>query len=140
MFNNITIIGRVGQDPTLSETTNSKVLAFSVATSEGYKKDGQWKEVTTWHRVQVWGKFAEVLKDKLIKGDLVLVNGTLRSNKAQDRNGVETTYYNIRADQVRRLNKREKQTVEETAGESNPQGDGSDPFADQAEQDGEIPF
>ena len=143
MFNKTTIIGHLGQDPRMV-TGDHPSLSFSVATNEGYKgRDGQWVDVTQWHNVQIWGKFAEVMVDKLQKGDLVLVTGSYRSNKAKNKSGDEVTYYNIRADVVKRLNKREKQaetqpaaTRQETT-RDNPQDDGSDPFEDQGGHPGD---
>jgi single-strand DNA-binding protein len=130
MYNKITIIGHIGQDPKMV-TGNVTVLTLSVATNEGYKdRDGNWKDVTQWHNVQIWGKFGEAMMDKLQKGDLVLVTGPYRSNKGKNRSGDDVYYYNIRADVVRRLNKREKQTAatHEEPTRDNPQDDGSDPF------------
>lgn len=105
MYSKTFLIGRLGQDPKLNNSGSGTILALSVATSERYKdnRNGEWKEITTWHNVQVWGKLAEAMADKLMKGDLVFVEGTYRTYKKEDK-----TYYNLRADSIRRLTPRPK--------------------------------
>lgn len=112
-MNQATIIGHVGKDPKLS-TGKASVLNFTVATTEYYKgQDGQRKEQTEWHNVQVWGKFAEVMADKIIKGDLVLVQGQMRTSKWTDQgSGLVKTSRAIRVagrgSILQRLNVRKK--------------------------------
>lgn len=139
MYSQTTLIGRLGQDPKLATAGNTPVLTFSVATSEYYKKDGQNKEITTWHTIKVWGKLAEILSDKLAKGDLVLVVGIERTDKGKDRHGNEVTYHSIRADRVTRLNKRETQRTDAPPAQGGfPGSGGEDPFAEPGDED--IPF
>ena len=142
MFNTITIVGRLGQDPKLSSGRNVSMLIFSVATSESYKKDGEWKEIVTWHNVQVWGKFAETLgsNDRLLKGDLVLVSGVLRQSEGKDKDGNKRTYYNLRAAEVKRLNKREKQREIQVPDEEPPLYDPEEPTDHTPPDDDDIPF
>ena len=107
-YSKTTIIGHVGRDPELRTVGQSSVLNFSVATSERYQgRDGEWKETTTWHNVQAWGKLAEGLSDRLQKGDLVFVEGQYQSYKGRNRQGADVVYWNLRAATVKRLNKRE---------------------------------
>lgn len=150
MYSRTVIIGRLGKDPTLVNAGPNPALSFSVASSESYKgQDGQWKEVTTWHNCQVWGKLAPILATKIQKGDLVLVEGTYRTNKGKNRDGYEVTYYNLRADIVKRLNSRVKPhaETEPVDTETAPAGlktttEEPDPFADQGQDDDdiEVPF
>lgn len=143
MFNKITVIGHLGQDPRMV-TGDHPSLSFSIATNESYKgRDGNWVDVTQWHNVQIWGKFAEVMVDKLQKGDLVLVTGPYRSNKGKNRSGDEVTYYNIRAEVVKRLNKREKQTTTPPPDDEYPRYDPSEPTQQAPpvdDDDDSIPF
>jgi single-strand DNA-binding protein len=67
-----TIIGHLGQDPEVRFTqSGTPVASCSVATS---RKRGQ-EETTTWWRVSLFGKRAEVLAQYLNKGDPVLFSG-----------------------------------------------------------------
>jgi len=64
-FQNITLIGRTGQQPELRFTnTGIPVCNFSVAINEGWTaEDGQRNEKTTWVRVTCWRKQAETVAE-----------------------------------------------------------------------------
>ena len=67
-----TIIGHLGQDPDLREThSGTKVVTCSLATS--HKRQGE--ETTTWWRISLFGKRAEVVAQYLRKGDPALFSG-----------------------------------------------------------------
>ena len=67
-----TVIGHLGQDPDLREThSGTKVVSCSLATSH----TRQGEEVTTWWRISLFGKRAEVVAQYLRKGDPALFSG-----------------------------------------------------------------
>ena len=67
-----TVIGHLGQDPDLRETpSGTKVVSCSVATS--HKRQGE--ETTTWWRISLFGRRAEVIAQYLRKGDPALFSG-----------------------------------------------------------------
>ncbi len=75
MYQKITIVGNLGQDPEMRYMPDgTAVTNFSVAISDGF---GENKK-TIWFRVSVWGKRAEVANQYLSKGSKVLVEGRLR--------------------------------------------------------------
>lgn len=83
-INRATVCGRLGQEPDFRMTQNNKsVCNLSIATSEKQ----QDKEVTEWHRCVIWGKYAEVCRDRLRKGDEVLVEGKLKTRVWEDKQG-----------------------------------------------------
>jgi single-strand DNA-binding protein len=89
MINRITLLGRVGKDPTQNST--GKTAAFSVATDYNHKdQSGQWVNDADWHRVVCWGYTVETAM-KLQKGSLVYVEGRQTQRKYTDRNGQEQT-------------------------------------------------
>lgn len=103
-LNKVMLIGNVGQDPNVRTLENGKVASISLATSERYKdRNGEQKEVTEWHAVQVWGKTAEFVENYVHKGDQLFVEGQIRSRKYTDRDGVERSVTEIRADNVQRI-------------------------------------
>lgn len=70
--NRVILLGRLGKDPELKYTPNSKpVVELALATTEKYKD----KEETDWHTVVFWGKQAEVLAKYSKKGNLLYVEG-----------------------------------------------------------------
>lgn len=87
--NKVILIGRVGQDPKLTYLpSGSPVVELSVATDESFKdRDGNKQERTEWHRVKVFGRSAEFVKQYIGKGRLVYVEGTLKTRSWDDQQG-----------------------------------------------------
>ena len=93
-FNKIMIVGYLGRDPELRYTpSGTAVCDFSIATSErkGKRDSGENEEVTTWFRVSMWGRQAEVASQYLQKGKLVYVEGRLSQREYTDRDGNKRT-------------------------------------------------
>lgn len=90
MVNKAIIVGNLGKDPEFRFTTGGKaVCSFPVATSEKWTdQDGQKQERTEWHSVEIWGKQAETCGQYLAKGRQVYVEGSLRTDKYDDKEGV----------------------------------------------------
>jgi len=84
-LNKVMLIGRLGQDPELKNTPNGNaVCSFSMATSEKYKdKQGQQQEKTEWHRVEAWGKLAELCNQYLSKGRQVYIEGKIKTDMVE---------------------------------------------------------
>ena len=80
MYQSITVIGRLGRDPEMRYLPNGDpVTSFSIATDRQYNdRNGQKVKETTWFRVSVFGKSAEISNQYLSKGKMVLVEGRLR--------------------------------------------------------------
>lgn len=82
--NKVILLGRLGNDPEVRTTQNGTVVAtLSIATN-----DGMGENITTeWHRVVVFGKTAEIIQRYAGKGSQLFIEGRLRTNKWQDKNG-----------------------------------------------------
>lgn len=86
------ILGRVGNDPELKETTTGqKVLTLSVATKDVYTSGGERKESTEWHEVVLWGDRATFIANVIHKGDKVFVEGKVRTKEWENKNGEKRT-------------------------------------------------
>lgn len=93
-FNKIIVVGNLGRDPELRYTPQgSAVCSFSMATSEKRRdKAGDMQDVTTWFRVTLWSKQAELASKYLTKGSSVYIEGRLRTEEWTDKDGkVRTT-------------------------------------------------
>ncbi|HKY05018.1 MAG TPA: single-stranded DNA-binding protein, partial [Blastocatellia bacterium] len=92
-FNKIMIVGYLGRDPELRYTTQgTPVCDFSIATTERRKdKAGDVQEATTWFRVSLFGRQAEVASQYLTKGRQVYVEGQLSQREYTDKDGVART-------------------------------------------------
>lgn len=88
--NKVILVGRLGKDPETRHLESGAAVAnFSVATSETYKdrNTGEKKEVTEWHNVVLWRGLAEVAEKYLHKGDMVYVEGKLRT-RSWEKDGI----------------------------------------------------
>jgi single-strand DNA-binding protein len=87
--NKVILLGRLGQDPELRYTPNqTPVCTLNMATNEKRKTaEGEWKDETEWHRVVTFGKTAENCNQYLQKGRQAYVEGKIRTNKWQDKEG-----------------------------------------------------
>ena len=104
--NKVIIVGRLGNDPVTRQFANGGgVTNISVATSEQWtdKQTGERREATEWHRISFFGKLAEIAAQYLRKGSSVYVEGSLRTNKYTDQNGIERYSTEIRADNLQML-------------------------------------
>ena len=101
--NKVIIVGNLGKDAEVRYTTGgSAVATISVATTEVWndRSSGERQEKTEWHRVVIWGKTAENLKDYLTKGKQIYVEGKLQTRKWQDRNGNDKYTTEVRSDRI----------------------------------------
>ena len=124
MYQQITIIGRLGADPELRYTpAGVPVCSFSVATDKTWNNDQGQKQVeTTWHRVTVWRKHAEVCAQYLSKGKMVLVTGSVKAHGFTSRDGQVAASLEITADQVKFLSSSGAGVTEGAAGASGATG------------------
>lgn len=99
--NKAIIVGNLGRDAELRFTTQgTPVTSFSVATTEKFNdRNGEKKEDTQWHRVNVWGNMAESLQPYLTKGKQVYCEGKLVTRE-WEKDGVTHKTTEIRADKV----------------------------------------
>ena len=87
--NRVILIGHLGKDPEIRYTQAGEPIAnFSLATNEVWNdKSGQRQERTEWHRVEIFGKAAQVAKEYLSKGRAVYIEGSLRYDEWTDKDG-----------------------------------------------------
>jgi single-strand DNA-binding protein len=92
-LNRVQLIGRLGRDPESKFTpTGKKVTNFSLAVSQRWKANGESKEYTEWVNIEAWGRVGEVCQEYLQKGSLVFLEGRLKTEKYEDRDG-ETKFF-----------------------------------------------
>lgn len=108
--NKVIIVGNLGKDPEMRTfPSGGRVCNVTIATSERWKDKttGEQKEATEWHRVVFNDRLAEIAGEYLRKGSQVYVEGSLRTRKWTDKDGVEKYTTEIRADEMKMLGKRE---------------------------------
>lgn len=105
-INKAIIVGNVGQDPEVRYMpSGSAVAELSVATTENWKdkQTGEKQERTEWHRVTFFGKLAEIVGEYVRKGSQVYVEGSIRTEKWQDKSGNDRYTTKIIANEMQML-------------------------------------
>lgn len=101
-INKVFLLGNLGKDPEMRVTPQQMAICrFSLATGERKKdQSGQWVDHTEWHNVVVFGKTAENCSRFLKKGSQAFIEGKIRTNKWQDKEGKDRYTTEILADNV----------------------------------------
>lgn len=90
-INKVILVGNLGADPTVSNTTSgAKIVNLRVATSDSWKdkNTGERKERTEWHRVVIFNpQLADTAERYLRKGSKVYLEGQLQTRTWKDNNG-----------------------------------------------------
>lgn len=81
-LNEVLLVGNVGRDPDVRATAGGKVVAhLAIATNRlvGSKSGANTavNEKTDWHRISVFNRLAEYVRDHVKKGDRLLVKGRI---------------------------------------------------------------
>ena len=104
--NRVILIGNLGKDPETRYTPSGEAICnITLATTDTWrdKASGEKREATEWHKVGFFGKLAEIAGQYLRKGSQVYIEGSLRTRKWTDKDGVERYTTEIRADVMKML-------------------------------------
>lgn len=99
-MNKVQLIGWLGKDPEIKVLKDDSMVAtISMATDHWLPQPkGQPIKYTDWHTVKVWGKDqVEKLRNYLIKGSHILVDGRIIYRTYADKNGHTRYVTEIRA-------------------------------------------
>jgi len=92
-INKVILVGNLGADPRVSNSTNgTKIVNLTVATSDSWKDklSGERKERTEWNRVVIFNpQLADVAERYLRKGSKVYIEGQLQTRRWEDNSGQE---------------------------------------------------
>lgn len=96
MYQRTQLIGHIGQiKDTRFTPSGTAVTQYTVATSKSIlnKLSEEWEDVTEWHTCVSFKKCAEHIRDKLRKGDLILVEGEHKTSKYKDQQSGQPSYH-----------------------------------------------
>ncbi|MFC3417703.1 single-stranded DNA-binding protein [Algoriphagus hitonicola] len=87
--NKVQLIGHLGDKVEIKNLDSGQILGrVSIATNETYKNQkGERVDNTTWHRLVLWGKQAEILQKYTDKGSEVAVEGKISNRSYTDKDG-----------------------------------------------------
>jgi single-strand DNA-binding protein len=114
--------GNLARDPELrSVTTGSRetsVVNFTVAVSREYRKsDGSTDKNTTFVNCEAWDSGAEAIASSFNKGDLVMLEGSLR-NDNWEKDGVKHSSMKVRVSNFGKITKTKVNKQQETKEEA----------------------
>lgn len=104
--NNFSLVGRIGNDPTLETTKNGKTMmaiSLAVAQRKYDSKTSKYVNSTQWFRFVLWEKQAEALSKVLKKGLRIGVAGSLDPVSYEREDGKKQTSLNLKVDDIELL-------------------------------------
>lgn len=101
-MNKVILLGNLTRDPEMRTlTSGSSVTSFSLAVNRKFKtKDGGAKEEVLFVDCSVWGAAAEPCSKYLSKGSKTLVEGRLRTETWEDKEGNKRSKLSVVCDNV----------------------------------------
>ena len=106
--NKVILVGRVGKDPETKHLEGGTTLSkFPLATNEVYTKNGEKVENTEWHNIIFWRRLAEIAEEYVKKGDLLYIEGRIRTRTYDDQQGVKKYFTEIIGDNLQMLGKKQ---------------------------------
>lgn len=145
-INKVILVGNLGADPETRYTAGgSAITSIRIATSESWKDKhtGEQQERTEWHRVKFFGRLAEIAGEYLTKGSQVYVEGSLRTDKYTDKEGVERYTTDIIANEMQMLGGRGGSQGERSGSRSGGRERAPSGRQDRSQRDddsGDVPF
>jgi single-strand DNA-binding protein len=143
--NKVILVGRLGKDPEVRNLENGATVAnFTVATSESYKDKttGEKKEITEWHNIVLWRGLAEISQKYLHKGDMVYIEGKLRT-RSWEKEGVTRYTTEVVADNMTMLSTKGSGSGASSSAYASAESNSSDSFRAHAPVDNstdDLPF
>ncbi len=105
-INKVILVANATADAEARTTSNGNTItSVRLATNESWKDKttGETQERTEYHRVKFFGRLAEIAADYIRKGQQVYIEGSLRTDKYTDKEGVERYTTDIIANEMQLL-------------------------------------
>jgi single-strand DNA-binding protein len=115
-LNKVTLAGNLTRDPEVEFLANYRAVAnFGLAVNEKYKdKDGNKKESVTFIDCEAWGRTAELIGQYLSKGNPCYVEGKLKLDTWDDKDGQKKSKLKIVVDVVQFLGGKRDESRDES--------------------------
>lgn len=107
---------------------NVAVATFTLAVNRKFK-NAEGKYDSDFHKIQAWGKLAEVLERGARKGDRLVVEGDVQNNNYEDKNGVKHYAYIINCSGVDFVETKKDREQENTNQQTLPTPESAEPNA-----------
>jgi single stranded DNA-binding protein len=103
---NLTAIGNLGKDAKVIGNETRKAITFSIACTDKYFSQNEWKEKTTWLTCELWQDASKSLKliDFLKKGQPVAIAGSAELRKYETKEGIKGSDIVVNISRIKLLN------------------------------------
>lgn len=137
---NLTILtGRITKDLELKQAGQTQVINFSMAVDNPFKKDD-----TSFFDIVAFGKTAQLLNDYCGKGSKVLIEGNLKQDRFQDKEGNNRSVVRVIANRIEFLDSKGSNQQNSQSQQQRGQAPaGNNPFANNNNsniEDDDLPF
>ena len=101
-YNRVMLAGNLTRDPQVKFFANERAVAnFGIAVNRKFKgQDGQMVEEVTFVDVEAWGRTAELVGQYLTKGRGCFIEGRLKLDQWDDKDGQKRSKLKVVADSV----------------------------------------
>ncbi len=133
-LNRTTLLGNLTRDPEMKYTQGGMAICeFGLAINSKFKSGDEWKEEVTFVGITTFGRQAETCNEYLSKGRLALIEGRLKFDTWEAKDGSKRSKLSVVAQRVQFLGGRD--------GEQGPSGAQETARDDKREDDDDsIPF
>ena len=115
-FNQITLLGNVGNLEVKTFSNGGKIVEASLATGKRWKdRNGNQHEETQWHRLVISGALADTAERYVHKGDSLLVQGEMTYRQWESREGEKRTSPEVRVRTLQLMPKQDKGQASQAA-------------------------
>ena len=94
-LNKVMLLGNVGNVDVKDLDGGRKLVQLSLATSDGYKKDGEWVDKTEWHKCIFAIPALAERAANVGKGDKIYVEGSISTNTWVNKEGEKKEFKEI---------------------------------------------
>ncbi len=140
--NKVILIGNLGGDPEIRHLPSGSVVAtFNVATTESFTNSkGEKVKQTEWHRIELWEGLAKIAEQYLRKGSPVYIEGKIKTDTWQDKDGNSRSQVKIRGINMTLLGGRGAAADSEPAMPGNNAARPVEPPVDITQESDDLPF
>ena len=130
-YNKVILMGNLTRDPELRQAGSTSVANIGLAVNRKWKdRDGKQQEEVTFIDCEAWGRTAEVMTQYLEKGREIFIEGRLKLDTWQDKDGGKRSKLKVVVENFQFVGGR---------GEDAPKKKRPD-YDPQSEEDSDLPF
>lgn len=137
-MNLVNLTGRITKDLELKQAGQTQVTNFSMAVDNPFKKDD-----TSFFDIVAFGKTAQLLNDYCGKGSKVLIEGNLKQDRFQDKEGNNRSVVRVIANRIEFLDSKGSNQSNNQSPKRGQVPAGDNPFANNDNsniEDDDLPF